>query len=308
MSNYADLIWENLSTEYLDLILAAANLADKGHQGIVLVGGVVRDLLMGRPIRELDLMLDPPVRPLVEELAQISSAQLVSHELFHTYTLHLPSGLKLDVVTAREETYRSPAALPDVFPSTISEDLKRRDFSTNAMALWLNKDRYGELLDPFGGFTDLKKRSLRVLHPLSFVDDPTRIYRAARFAGRFNFKLEEETEKFLLKAVSAGIPGFLSPVRRRHEFELILKEDNPVPALKLLKEWNALRFIHPDWDLKPDHIKTLNELVPSHAMDVLAYRLVLWLKPWGQEAAKVMLTDLSFERHVKKKILMELGL
>src|SRR5205814_267809 len=102
-------------------------------------------------------------------------------------TLVLSWGSKLDVVTAREETYRSPAALPDVFPSNISTDLKRRDFSINAMALWVNQDRFGELLDPHEGLMDMKKKIIRVLHPLSFVDDPTRIYRAARFAGRFDF-------------------------------------------------------------------------------------------------------------------------
>ncbi len=306
MSNYGKKIRENLPASLMDLLDTAAQQADENRQGIVIVGGAVRDLLMGKQVGEVDLMLDPPVRPVVEEVAKISHGRLVVHDTFQTYTIHFPDGTKLDVVTAREESYKSSGALPEVVPSSIPQDLKRRDFSINAMALWLNKRRFGDLADPFDGVSDLHKRLIRVLHPMSFVDDPTRIFRAARFAGRFGFHLEADTEKLLLKTVSAGVPNVLSPVRRRHEFELILKEGNPLPALKFLKKWDALSFLHPQWELKPEHEAVLGGPLPTTMLDVLTLRLVEWLKPWGHETAKIMMTDLSFEKAVKKRVLLEL--
>lgn len=303
LSDLPPLIKDNVPSEYMDIVHEAARLADQSHQGIVLVGGVVRDLLLGRTIRELDLMIDPPVRPIVEELARFANSKVVAHDTFHTFTLLLPFGSKLDIVTAREETYRAPAALPDVFPSTIPHDLKRRDFTINAMAIWMNQNRYGELLDPFDGESDLRKKTIRVLHGMSFVDDPTRICRAARFAGRFGFSVGSETEALIGKAIKAQIPSHLTPVRRRHEFEAILKEDNPVPALKLLNKWGMIPFLHPDWELKPHHLENISTTPPLAGPGLLVHRLAMWLKPWGEEEAKMMMTDLSFEKKIKTEVL-----
>ncbi len=303
LTDFAALIQENVPTEYQEILQQVAEIADRSGQGLVLVGGVVRDLQLGRRIQELDIMLDPPVRPVVEALANFLGSKFVSHETFHTFTLHLSFGSKLDVVTAREETYRAPAALPDVFPSKIEKDLKRRDFSVNAMAVWLNKDKFGALLDPFQGQKDLKEGIIRVLHGMSFVDDPTRVFRAARFASRFNFRLEEETAGLIEKAVKAKIPSLLSPVRRRHEFEILLKEESPLSALRLLKKWGMLTFIHPDWDLQPAHIEHINTIPSSTGPSLLVHRLAAWLKPWGAETAKMMMTDLSFEKKIKTDVL-----
>jgi tRNA nucleotidyltransferase (CCA-adding enzyme) len=303
LSDFSELIQEHVPTEYQEILQQVAEIADRSGQGLVLVGGVVRDLHLGRRIQELDIMLDPPARPIVEELATLTGSKLVSHEAFHTFTLHLSFGSKLDVVTAREETYRAPAALPDVFPSKIEKDLKRRDFSVNAMAVWLNKNKFGSLLDPFQGEKDLNQGLIRVLHAMSFVDDPTRIFRAARFASRFNFRLEEETGALVEKAVKAKIPALLSPVRRRHEFEILLKEESPLPALKLLKKWGMLSFIHPDWDLQPAHLENMNSVPSSVGPTLLVHRLATWLKPWGADTAKMMMTDLSFEKKTKTDVL-----
>lgn len=307
MTDFAALVRDKIPTEYQEILQIASEIAERGNQGIVLVGGVVRDLLLGKSIQEVDIMLDPPVRPLVEELAERSGGKLISHDMFHTFTLHLPFGSKLDVVTAREETYRAPAALPDVFPSKIPSDLKRRDFTINAMAVWLNKGKFGELLDPFQGEKDLHRGIVRVLHGLSFVDDPTRIYRAARFAGRFDFTLDAETELLIRKAIKGKVPEALSPVRRRHEFELLLREENPLPAMKLLKKWEALSFVHPGWDLRPEHFETLSSVPSSAGPSLLIHRLAMWLKPWGPEEARLMMTDLSFEKKVKTDVLRCLG-
>jgi tRNA nucleotidyltransferase (CCA-adding enzyme) len=211
LSNFSVAIRERIPAEYLPILEAAATLGGETGQSVGVVGGGVRDLLLDRTIREVDVVIEPPVRAIAEELARRYNGKLISHDAFHTFTISLPSGSKLDLVTAREETYRASGALPDVTPSTLEKDLKRRDFTINAMALLLNRQRFGELLDPHQGQADLKLGLIRILHPMSFVDDPTRLFRAVRFAARFKFSLEAETEILALKAVRSHLPHALSP-------------------------------------------------------------------------------------------------
>ncbi len=141
---------------------------------------------------------------------------------------------------------------------------------------------------------------IRALHSRSFEDDPTRIFRAARFAGRFGFKLEKETQQWISTAIEERRPLVLSPVRRRHEFELILKEAAPTAALELLQSWGALRFLHPAWfELASSRFKLSSQ-------PVLEDRLAEWFAPWGKERAQEMMTDLSFEKTIKSTVLSKL--
>ena len=282
------------------VLTCARSIADRRLQRGVIVGGCVRDLLLNRPTGDVDLMFEPPVAPLVQELADACGGALVAHSRFLTYTFKGSNGWKVDVVTARTERYPVAGQLPEVMPSTLEEDFCRRDFTINAMACYITGSVVGEMLDPLNGRADLDAKLIRALHSRSFEDDPTRIFRAARFAGRFAFQLEKETRQWLASAIDERRPLILSPVRRRHEFELILKEASPTAALELLQSWGALRFLHPAWFELP----TVRFKLSSSP--VLEDRLAEWFAPWGKDRAQEMMTELSFEKTAKSTVLSKL--
>jgi len=241
---------ENLSSQlerYLPPpVLALAKIAGKEAsevgQELYLVGGVVRDLFLGRANFDLDIVVEGDAISLAQRLAKDSQAKLTVHSRFGTAKLNYP-GFSLDLATARRESYSRPGALPAVQPGSLTDDLIRRDFSINAMALYLNPQRFGELVDLYHGKDDLDNRLIRILHPNSFIDDGTRIPRAIRYEQRLGFKLEAETEKLLRRDVSMF--DTISGDRIRHELELILKEDKPELVLRRAEGLGVLRQLHP---------------------------------------------------------------
>jgi tRNA nucleotidyltransferase (CCA-adding enzyme) len=185
---------------------------------LYLVGGPVRDLLLGRPIRDLDLVVEGDGRGFAAELARRLGGRARYHGRFLTAEIRGPADQHLlDVASARRERYPAPAALPEVEPATVAEDLLRRDFTVNAMALELSAEGGAALLDPAGGREDLARRWLRVLHPASFRDDPTRILRGARFEFTLGLTWEEKTAALARGAVAAGCLGPLSGARFKGE-------------------------------------------------------------------------------------------
>jgi tRNA nucleotidyltransferase (CCA-adding enzyme) len=241
---------ENLSAQVekylplpvLALVKIAGKEADELGLGLYLVGGVVRDLFLGRANFDFDLVVEGDAIKLAQRLAKDSQAKLTIHSRFGTAKLHYP-GFSLDLATARSETYSKPGALPTVKPGNLKDDLIRRDFSINAMALCLMPHRFGELIDLYNGKNDLDNRFIRILHPDSFIDDATRILRAIRYEQRLGFKLEAETERLLRRDVT--MLNTISGDRIRHELELILKEDKPERALKRAEELGVLSQLHP---------------------------------------------------------------
>ena len=229
-------------------------------KGVYLVGGAVRDALGGfAPGPDVDLVLEGLK---VEEVARFLVGRFGGsyglHVAFGTAQVRLPFGLAVDLAEAREEYYPYPGALPKVRPSSIAKDLERRDYTVNAMALALEDFR---LLDPYGGLSDLKARLLRPLHPLSFVEDPTRIARGARLAARLGFRLAEEAFPQVKPALLPEVLDKVSGSRLRDELYLILKEPEPTRALEVLEDWGALR---PLFGLTPPR-KGLLERVPEPA-------------------------------------------
>ena len=210
---------------------------------LYLVGGPVRDVLMDLPVHDLDFVLEGDAVALAREVAAELGGDVVSHHAFGTASVILGPD-RIDIVTARRETYPYPGALPQVYPGTIEDDLARRDFSINAMAVRLGAEHEG-LLDPHGGMADLKAGVVQALHPGSFVDDPTRIFRAVRYEQRLGFLIEPETLHQMDEAVGSGGIRNLSPDRVRHEIEHILEENNPGPALLRLAELGVLSQIAP---------------------------------------------------------------
>jgi tRNA nucleotidyltransferase (CCA-adding enzyme) len=240
--NLSSQLEKYLPPPVLALVKIAGQEASALGQELYIVGGVVRDLFLGRANFDFDLVVEGEAIKLARRLAKDSQAKLTVHSRFGTAKLDYP-GFSLDLATARSETYSKPGALPTVKPGSLKDDLIRRDFSINAMALHLNPQRFGELIDLYNGKDDLERRLIRILHPKSFIDDATRILRAIRYEQRLGFKLEAETEKLLRRHVA--MLNTISGDRIRHELELILKEDEPERALRRAEELEVLSQLHP---------------------------------------------------------------
>ncbi len=230
----------------LPLLEHAAGLASEAGLELFVVGGCARDWALGRPSADIDFLLSGEALPVVLGLEKAYGGRHEKFGPFLTIRFFSAEGRRLDFARFRKEIYSRPAALPRVEPAvSAAEDLKRRDFACNAMALRLNGPEAMTLLDPYGGLGDIKSGLVRVLHEKSFSDDPTRVFRAARFAGRFGWRLEAATMDLAMEAVRAGLPGLLSRERRRNELIKILAENDPLPALTALQGIGALAFIHP---------------------------------------------------------------
>ncbi len=214
-----------------------------GSAALHLVGGTVRDLLLGTGIKDLDLMVEGESAERVgAQLQQQLGGALSFHADFGTCTLALPDGLAVDLATAREELYARPGALPEVEPSDLRRDLGRRDFTINAIAARVHPAP-PTLVDPYDGSEDLRRRQLRILHPLSFIEDPTRIVRGARLAGRLGFELEPLTRAAALDALGENASHNVSHARMRAELELTLAEPRVAPAIAMLSDLGALKAI-----------------------------------------------------------------
>jgi tRNA nucleotidyltransferase (CCA-adding enzyme) len=268
-----DLTFAALSPQHRRLLEEAARIADEKGLRLYLVGGAVRDLLLHRWGRQpssclerldLDLVVDgpypstpqgtdPPGWGLIlgKALKQhFPEARLEIHGKFQTAALIWPGGFCVDIASARTEFYPYPASPPEVAMGSIHQDLYRRDFSINALALRLNGPQRGQLLDFFGGQADLQKGIIRALHPNSFIEDPTRIYRAVRFAVHLGFALDPTTEEWIRTAVASGLHDAVGGERLKQELAYILRSRDWPLAFERLAAWGALRCIHPalTWD------------------------------------------------------------
>ncbi|MBD3380447.1 MAG: CBS domain-containing protein [Candidatus Omnitrophica bacterium] len=252
-----------LPAKLLEFIKFIGEEADSSGINAFLVGGFVRDLLLGKKKNyDLDVVVEGDAIGFGRSIADKIGAALVIHRKFGTCTvvrdwprwlgkaLHPDNKFKIDIATAREETYESPAALPTVKFSSLREDLYRRDFTINAMAVNINKKNFGFFLDFFGGRTDLKNGTVRVLHDKSFIDDPTRIFRAVRFEQRFGFVIEGHTEYLIKHAVKQEMFKRTENQRIRDELKLMLQEEDPEKAVFRMKSLHELRFIHPELVLR----------------------------------------------------------
>ncbi|MFA4015184.1 MAG: hypothetical protein RUDDFDWM_000262 [Candidatus Fervidibacterota bacterium] len=241
--NLSKLIYERLPSWLVERIITIGDVVERKGWRIFVVGGFVRDLLLGRRNYELDVMVEGEGIYLAKALSELFGAKLISHEQFMTAVLYMPDGTRIDIATCRKERYKHPAALPEVEPATAEEDLHRRDFSINAMAIDISKRRFGELLDVCGGMADLENGLIRVLHERSFIDDPTRAFRAVRFEQRFSFSIESNTMRLLKEAIESGMLSLLTPDRIKHEWIRICSEENPEPHILRMEELGMLRWI-----------------------------------------------------------------
>lgn len=256
----------------------AVAAASDAYDGVYLVGGAVRDVLLGEPNLDVDVAVEGDAIALARAIARQLHGRVHQHEKFGTAVVLYGDDERIDVVTARTEFYDAPAALPSVEHGTIRDDLFRRDFTINAMAVSLKGGDFGRLVDPFAGRRDLEARVLRVLHNLSFIDDPTRIFRAIRYENRLGFRMEERTLRLARGCIEMGLVGDLSSARLRDELVALLQEGEIEHSLLRLGELGADRAVHPRLAADSEAVellRRLRSLRDRYAPDVPDWRLGL---------------------------------
>ena len=254
--SYSEGCWENcaaqmekqLPQQILSFLRLAGEIGAELDSMVYCVGGFVRDLLLQETNFDVDLVVEGDGKEVAAGLARQLNAKLRVHERFGTAVVILPDGSKIDVATARTEYYEFPAALPQVEKSSLKEDMYRRDFTINTLAICLNPGYFGDLIDYFGGCSDLHSGLIRILYNFSFVEDPTRIIRAIRFEQRYRFKIEADTMRFAKDAIQRRLLGKLSYKRILNELILILNEKDPIPALRRMKDTGVWKYILPEID------------------------------------------------------------
>ena len=243
--NIVSLMRERLPKNILEILKQVGAVAAELKYQAYVVGGFVRDLLLRHENLDIDVVIEGDAIIFARLYAARYGARFREFQKFKTAVLIFPDGFKIDVATARTEYYEAPGALPIVEYSSIKMDLYRRDFSINTLALRLNPGEFGTLLDFFGAQRDLKEGRISLLHNLSFVEDPTRVFRAVRFEQRFKFQISKLTANLINNAVRNNFFDRLSGARLFQELKLILQEENPIPAVARLGELDLLKAVHP---------------------------------------------------------------
>jgi tRNA nucleotidyltransferase (CCA-adding enzyme) len=277
--NIAYLLEERLPARVNEILKSVGQVADTLGFNAYVVGGFVRDLFLKFDNLDIDVVIEGDGIKFAQEFARQYPVRTRTHTKFKTAVLLFDDGYKVDVATARLEYYESPAALPVIEISSVKMDLYRRDFTVNTLAVKLNARHYGILIDFFGAQKDLKEKTIRVLHNLSFVEDPTRIFRAVRFEQRFGFRIGKLTANLIENALKIGGVDKLAPRRVFHEIQLILSEENPLPIVRRLAEFKLLQALDPDLVLTPKNETFLEEI-----RNILSWFDLLYLnepcQPW----------------------------
>jgi tRNA nucleotidyltransferase (CCA-adding enzyme) len=237
---------ERFDEESVELLKAVGRVADSLNYNAYAVGGFVRDIFLYRENLDIDVVIEGDGIEFARTLVASLGGRVRAHDAFRTAVVVLPDGRKIDIATARLEYYHSPAALPTVESGSIKLDLYRRDFTINTLAIKLNPEGFGTLIDFFGAQKDLKQKVIRVLHNLSFVEDPTRVFRAIRFEQRFGLRIGKLTSGLIENAVRRDFFKDLSGRRLFSELRQILEEEKPNMALRRINEFDLLKLIHPD--------------------------------------------------------------
>ena len=248
-----------LPPRLLTLLRELGQAGDELNLPVYAVGGFVRDLLLGNENSDVDITVEGDGILFAETVGARAGCRVRSHRKFGTAVLVFADGFKVDVASTRLEYYETPAALPTVERSSLRMDLSRRDFTINTLALRLNAPSFGTLIDFFGAQRDLRDRTIRVLHNLSFVEDPTRVFRAVRFEQRLRFRISPHTESLIRSAVKMNFLDKLGGKRLLTELIIILREKEPLQAVERMNSLGLLRFIHPRLQYTPELQRVLGE-------------------------------------------------
>lgn len=296
-------ILSRIPSQILAVLQEIGQLAEETFLSAYVVGGLVRDFLLNRGNLDFDVVVEGDATSLANHLSKRWNGKLKVHCDFGTGTLTCGDGLKIDFVSARRETYVRPGALPLVEFGTILDDLRRRDFSINALALSLNPGTFGELVDCNNGLQDLRIGLIRALHDRSFIDDPTRIFRAIRYEERYRFQIVDSDQKRIRDAINEGILDLISGQRIRNEIDRILLEESAPKMVQRMHEFNLFRGIHLEWELRQDFdarwdtarqaIDWASKNLPNDSIDTAS---LLWM---------ALLNDTSVIESVKDRLSLE---
>jgi tRNA nucleotidyltransferase (CCA-adding enzyme) len=271
--NIAKMMEERLPARVLEILKEAGIVADTLGFTVYTVGGFVRDIILKYENLDMDLVVEGDGIAFANAFAERYGCRVKTHEKFGTAVIVFPDGLKVDVASSRLEHYEKPAVLPTVERGSIQQDLYRRDFTINTLAVSLNQSRFGDLLDFYGAQRDIKEETIRVLHNLSFVEDPTRVFRAIRFEQRLSFKMSRHTHALITNAIKLNFFDKLSGKRLFSELVLILKEERPIKAINRMAELGLLRFIHPRLSFGEKEREVIGNIIGT-----LAWYRLLFLK------------------------------
>lgn len=285
--NLSSWLKEKFPPEIYQLLKLSGEVADDMRFNAYLVGGSVRDLLRGEENLDIDIVIEGDGLSFARVLGERLQAKVRAHHKFGTAQI-FSANFKIDVATARTEYYESPAALPKVETSSIKKDLYRRDFTINTLTVKLNPKDFGILIDFFGGQRDLRERTIRVLHNLSFVEDPTRAFRAIRFAERFGFKISKHTENLIKSTIEMNLFDKLSGPRLYEELLLAFYETDPAKTLKRLSAFGLLKVIHPNLVFTEELEATLKSM-----QETLSWFNLLFLEEETDKAILYLMALLS---------------
>ena len=262
---------QRLDARTLELLKAIGKTGDDLHLRLFVVGGFVRDLMLQRRVDDIDIVVEGDGIFFARHFAQKMGCRVNTHKKFGTAVIIFPDNVKVDVASARLEYYNFPAALPIVEKSSIKRDLARRDFTINTLALSLNPDSFGTMIDYFGANRDLKDKTIRTIHNLSFVEDPTRIFRAIKFSNRFGFKIGKVTSNLIKNAMKVDCFRNLSGLRVLSELKQIFSEENPIPAIQTMTSYGLEKVIHPRLEISPADYITFESVNKTLAWHDLLY-------------------------------------
>ncbi|WP_216828311.1 CBS domain-containing protein [Alkalihalobacterium elongatum] len=266
-----------LSGEVFHLLKDIGTTGTNAQTSVYLIGGIVRDIMLGRENDDIDIVVEGDGIHFSKLLVEDYGGEVKTHEDFGTATWTHPTGLKIDITSSRLEYYDHPAALPDVEHSTLKEDLYRRDFTINAMAICLNQMKFGQLVDPFQGKTHLEEKTIKILHNLSFIEDPTRILRAVRFETRFQFLMDDHTKELAL--ISIDKMKALSATRIIHELEKLFNEEHPSEGINRLFDlqfWQQFGIQETQTIPSVTHAKRLEQFYMNNRLKTLLNKKPSW--------------------------------
>ena len=295
---------ERLSSRLVQILKTIGKVASEIGYDAYVAGGFVRDLFLYRSNEDLDIVIEGDGILFAKKYAGLSGARIHAYEKFGTAVIIFPDGFKIDVASARLEYYKFPAALPVVEMSSIKLDLFRRDFTINTLAVQLNPDKFGTLIDFFAAQKDIKKRVIRVLHNLSFVEDPSRVFRAIRFEQRFGFSVGKVTAGLIANAVKMNFFRRLSGRRVFAELRQVLEEENPTPAILRMQDYNLFTVIHPSMVLNNE----LNSLLSSVKTVLSWYDLLFFTETYMKWAVYFLALMSQFDMKTSEEICKRLEL
>ncbi|MBU1343827.1 MAG: CBS domain-containing protein [Proteobacteria bacterium] len=262
-----NILYQRLDNHIKHLLQTIGKTGNKLGFNMFVVGGFVRDLLLNRPIEDIDIVVEGDGIEFAKVYAKKEGCRVNTHKKFGTAVIIYPDNFKIDVASARLEYYQTPAALPIVEKSSIKLDLARRDFTINTLAISLNPDDFGTMTDYFGANRDLKDKTIRTIHNLSFVEDPTRIFRAIKFSNRFGFKIGKVTSNLIVNAIKIDCFKNLSGLRVLSELKQIFEEENPIPAIRTMEAYGLEKVIHKNLTIIPKTyqlLESVNKILSWH--------------------------------------------